>query len=74
MSEPGRQAVTVGRRLYTVGGDIMAGASVVGSIVQWLPSIAAALGIVWYVVQLRESKTWRDLRHWWNAKRQRRRA
>lgn len=33
----------------------------VSSVLDWLPKIAVALAIVWYVIQIRESETWRRL-------------
>lgn len=37
--------------------DTLAGAAIVGSLVQWLPAFAAVVGAIWYGVQIYESKT-----------------
>ncbi len=49
--------------------NALAGIAVVATIVGWLPAIAAVLGIIWYVIQIIESKTVRD---WRTARRMRR--
>lgn len=68
MSDPGQAFFGVGRRLVAIGGDIVAGVAVVGSLVQLLPSIAALLAIVWYIIQIRESRTWRDVKQRWRGR------
>lgn len=45
--------------------DIGAASLIAASMMQWLPPVAALLGVLWYAVQLWESKTvqkWRRLR------------
>ena len=48
--------------------DVAAGAGVVATIMGWLPAIAAVLGIVWYLVQLFESKTGQRIIEWARVK------
>lgn len=45
--------------LHPVKAAVDAGAAgaIVATLVGWLPAIAAALAIVWYLVQIAESKT-----------------
>ncbi len=69
MNDPSQIFVGIGRRLATIGGDIVAGFAVVGSLVQLLPSIAALLAIAWYVIQIRESRTWHDIKRRWKLRR-----
>lgn len=44
--------------------DVGAATFVVGALTQFLPPAAAALGIVWYCIQIWESKTGRQWRTW----------
>ncbi|MGD9878925.1 MAG: hypothetical protein AB7F22_07800 [Reyranella sp.] len=46
------------------GIDAAAAAGIVAALVGWLPAIAAALGIVWYLIQIAESKTGRAAIQW----------
>lgn len=40
-----------------VVGDVAAGATVVGSLMGFLPVAAAIVGIIWYTIQIWETKT-----------------
>lgn len=60
MSGPA-QPIDIGRRLLSAGGDLIAGVSVVASILQVLPAIAAFFAIVWYAIQISESRRWRQI-------------
>lgn len=35
--------------------------SIVGTMFDWLPKVAVVLAIIWYILQIRESQTWRQL-------------
>lgn len=39
----------------------LSGAAILGTIVGWLPPLAALIALVWYVIQIGESKTVRGL-------------
>jgi len=32
--------------------DVVSAAAIIGSLMSWLPPVAAALGIIWYVLQI----------------------
>lgn len=40
-----------------IGLDMLAAGAVFGTIVSWLPPISAALGIIWFLIQIWESRT-----------------
>lgn len=42
--------------------DVISGAAIAAALMQWLPPAAAALGVVWYAIQIWESKT---VQAWW---------
>lgn len=44
-------------RAITYSVDAFAGASIVGALMGWMPAIAALAAVLWYVVQIYESKT-----------------
>lgn len=44
-------------KTVTYGVDAMAGAAIAASLMQWLPPAAALLGVIWYAIQIWESKT-----------------
>jgi hypothetical protein len=37
--------------------DVISAAAIVGSLMHWLPPLAAVLAVVWYVLQIYESQT-----------------
>lgn len=41
----------------TVAGDVVSMGLVIGTLAQWLPSVAAVLSIVWTVIRIVETKT-----------------
>lgn len=40
-----------------VAADIISGAAIAGAMMQWLPPFAALGGVIWYAIQIWESKT-----------------
>ncbi len=42
--------------------DVISGVAVAAALMQWLPPIAAVAGIIWYAIQIWESKT---AQAWW---------
>jgi len=56
---------------FTKGIDVIAVGSIVGTIVGWLPTIAAVLSIIWFCIQISESHTFV---HWKNNWLMRRKA
>ena len=42
---------------YRVPTDTVAGAAIIASLLQWIPPVAAILGVVWYLIQIYESQT-----------------
>ena len=44
--------------------DVGAAGAVIATLVGWLPTIAAVLAIFWYLIQIWESKTRRELWAW----------
>lgn len=52
---------------HTVAGNTLSVGAIVGAIVGWLPPAAALIAIVWYLIQIKESKTYQD----WKASRRR---
>ena len=46
----------------TVVGDIISAGDIVGSFLGYLPIVAAFAGLIWYVIQIWESRT---VQHWW---------
>jgi chromate transport protein ChrA len=45
-------------------GDTMAVGAIIGTFLGWLPSIAAILSILWFIVQLYESQTGQRIFTW----------
>ena len=48
---------------FTKTVDVVAASSIIGTIFGWLPSIAAIVSIIWFCIQIYESKTftkWKD--------------
>jgi len=52
-------------------GNAISGAAIVGTIAGWLPSIAAIVALVWYLIQIYESAT---VQRWMATRRHRRLA
>lgn len=48
-------------RQAAIVADVGAAGAVIGTLVGYLPTIAAVLAIVWYCIQIWESKTFRRL-------------
>lgn len=46
-------------------GDVFAGGAILTSLLGYLPAIAAVIGVIWYLIQIWESKTVQD----WYARR-----
>ncbi len=44
-----------------VAGHGIAGAAVLGTLIGWLPAVAAVFGILWYAVCIYESRTVQEL-------------
>ena len=57
-------AVHLPQQVKTLG-DLASGATVVATLLKWLPAIAAALSIVWTAIRIYETKTVQD----WIARR-----
>jgi len=51
--------------------DVVSAAAIIGSILGYLPYFAALAGLVWYCIQIRESKT---VQHWLENRRMVQRA
>ena len=43
--------------------DLVSAGAIVGTLIGWLPYVAAVVGLVWYCIQIWESRT---VQHWWN--------
>jgi hypothetical protein len=67
MSEQGKIAAVQRAATYAVDG--LSAFAVVGSLVQILPPLAAFLAVVWYIIQICESRTARRLMHWCRTRR-----
>lgn len=46
-------------------GDVVAGGAIVSTLLGYLPAFAAVLGVIWYAIQIWESKTVQE----WNVRR-----
>ena len=46
--------------------DILSAGAIVGTFLGYLPIVAAFAGLVWYLIQIWESRT---IQHWWNNRR-----
>lgn len=46
-----------GHRLFNIGMDVVSGAAIASALMQWLPPLAALGGVIWYALQIYESKT-----------------
>lgn len=46
-----------GHRLFNVGMDVLSASAIVGALAQILPPLAALAGVIWYGIQIWESKT-----------------
>lgn len=55
--------------LIRVGLDFAAAGAVAASFLQWLPPISAILGIIWFLIQIFESRTVRHFLERWRANR-----
>ena len=49
----------------TVIGDIISGVAIVGTIIGYLPFVAAFAGLCWYIIQIIESRT---VQTWYQAR------
>lgn len=49
--------VTTGKVVVAYTGDVISAGAIVASFVGWLPLIAAFAGMIWYMIQIWESKT-----------------
>lgn len=58
------------RHPIAVATDILAASAIFGSIVSWLPPIAAFLSIVWFMIQIWESNTTQKSLIGWRTRRQ----
>lgn len=52
-------------------GDVLAGGAILGSLLQMLPALAAAVGLIFYAIQIWESRT---VQHWYQNRRMVRKA
>lgn len=66
--------MTGNKPMVTFLADGLAGAAVVGSIFDYVPKIAAVLGLIWYLIQIYESRTMQRAMHrwgwWWASNRE----
>ena len=46
----------------SLAGDVLGAGAIVGSLLGYLPLAAAFLALIWYVIQIWESRT---VQHWW---------
>lgn len=44
-------------RVFNIGMDALSAAAILGALAQWLPPLAACGGVIWYAIQIWESKT-----------------
>lgn len=52
-----------------VGLDVVAASAVAATFLQWLPPVSALLGIIWFLIQIWESRTVRHAIANWRQKR-----
>jgi hypothetical protein len=67
MSEQGKFFAV--QRAVTYAVDGLSAFAVVGSLVKILPPLAAFLAIVWYLIQICESRTAQRIVRWWRTRR-----
>jgi hypothetical protein len=58
-------------RPITWAADVVSAGAIVGSIIGYLPYIAALVGMIWYAIQIWESRT---VQHWWRNRQMVRKA
>lgn len=46
-----------GHRVFNISMDAVSAAAILGALAQWLPPLAALGGVIWYALQIWESKT-----------------
>ncbi len=46
----------------SLAGDVLGAGAIVGTFLGYLPLVAAFLALIWYVIQIWESRT---VQHWW---------
>lgn len=51
--------------------DVVSAGAIVGTIAGYLPFVAALAGLIWYVIQIWESRT---IQHWWRNRQMVRKA
>ena len=56
----------IGPGVHRAAGDVMASGAVLASFMMWLPPVSALLGVIWFAIQIVESRTmariWRACR------------
>lgn len=56
---------------YTFVTDAISALAILGTILGYLPYLAAVAGLIWYLIQIKESRT---VQHWWSNRQLIRRA
>lgn len=57
MGDKSQVVVDAGNSAITKAGDAISAGAIVGAFLGWLPSVAAFVAIMWYFIQIYESKT-----------------